>query len=154
MNKKGVVILLIFLSLTFVFSFYTLHVSAQDEKLTLASRFSFNPVNPSENQPVTFDASTTVNNTAIQYYLWNFNNFTTYNTTNPTVIYSFPEAGNYNVSLTVYTIDENFDTVTQMIVVGVVDDFFITGVILGAIFLVIVAAGFIFYIRKINDESN
>jgi len=79
--------------------------------------FSVAPSDPTVNETVTFDASSSFAEAEIQNYTWTFGDGTTINTTNATVNHTYETAGNYSVSLTVEDANGNTDTATQEVTV-------------------------------------
>jgi PKD repeat protein len=64
--------------------------------------FTATPLNPVVNDPVTFDASASIDpDGTIVKYVWNFGDEITNDETIPTVTHSYASTGNYTVTLTV-----------------------------------------------------
>ena len=66
---------------------------------TLKAAFTFDPVNPSINRPVTFDASTSTG--TIVKYEWQFGDGNKINSATPLAQNTYAQAGTYTVTLTV-----------------------------------------------------
>jgi len=81
--------------------------------------FSYTPGNPSANDPVLFDASSSSDpDGEIVSYAWDFDGDGSVDSTDVSTEYTFPSSGSYEVSLTVTDNDRNTDTVTYTIEVG------------------------------------
>jgi hypothetical protein len=72
--------------------------------------FTWDPLEPIINQPVTFNASESYDDKygTIANYTWDFGDGNTTTVTNPMVLYTFTSSGNYTVTLTVK--DNNLQT--------------------------------------------
>ena len=103
-----------------------------DEKLIIDSRnmrkteneppianFTCTPLNPTVNQAITFDATTSYDPDGnITSYDWNFGDGNTTNTTEKTIAHSYASAGDYNVILTVTDDDGAMNSTSKTITIN------------------------------------
>ena len=81
--------------------------------------YEYSPLMPVAGQRVTFNATKSYDpDGEILWYLWEFEDGTKINTTNPVIIYTFPSSGENLVTLTVKDIDGLYASVNKTIKVG------------------------------------
>lgn len=95
-------------------------VSVSDEEVDseLTATFDFEPQTPNVDKEVSFDASdSTATGTSIDSYQWDFTDNEVIDAEGEEVSYTFEEAGNIDVTLTVTGEDETTDSTTQTVTV-------------------------------------
>jgi PKD repeat protein len=81
------------------------------------ANFTWSPLHPISNQPVTFNASLSYDDQygTIASYEWNFGDSNTTTVTNPIVLHTYTSPGNYTVTLKVTDNETQFDSKSQII---------------------------------------
>lgn len=98
-------------------------IQIQLEEAGAVAAFDVATSEPTANETVTFNASTSVADAEVQNYSWDFGDGTTLTTSNETVTHTYESAGDYNVSLTIEDADGNTDSTTQTVTIQEEDPF-------------------------------